>query len=136
MCDQFTPNPEFRIDTRRTKYEQKTDGILHVCGSSEQGTKNPDAINLDAPGLAWYKQKSMEETSKHCVLGRRHASSLLYPEGCHDEIWSRHIRESICVTSSSKDFHQGQLDERIGFRSCWRWERLPTTPTQDQKSNC
>ena len=27
------------IDTRRTKFEQKTDGILHVCGSNEQGTQ-------------------------------------------------------------------------------------------------
>ena len=28
----------FRIDSERTKIEQKTDGILHVCGSNEQGT--------------------------------------------------------------------------------------------------
>ena len=57
----------------------------------------------------------MEETSKYGVLGRhqpcseerievlsdtiernhplRHASSLLYPEGYHDEIWRSHIRE-------------------------------------------
>ena len=26
------------FDTRRTKFEPKTDGILHVCGSNEQGT--------------------------------------------------------------------------------------------------
>ena len=38
MCHQFTLHREFRIDTRRTKFEQKTDGILHVCGSNEQGT--------------------------------------------------------------------------------------------------
>ena len=28
-----------RIDTRRTNFEQKTDGILHGCGSNEQGTQ-------------------------------------------------------------------------------------------------
>ena len=38
MCDQFTFHHQFRIDTRRTKFEQNTDGILHVCGSNEQGT--------------------------------------------------------------------------------------------------
>ena len=26
------------FDTRRTNFEQQTDGILHVCGSNEQGT--------------------------------------------------------------------------------------------------
>ena len=37
--------------------------------------------------------------------------------------WSRtQPRESICVPStSSEDFLERQLDERIGFRSCWRW---------------
>ena len=31
------------------------------------------------------------------------------------------IYENFCVTStSSEDFLQRQLDERIGFRSCWR----------------
>ena len=39
MCNQFTLHHEFRIDTGRTKFEQKTDSILHVCGSNEQGTK-------------------------------------------------------------------------------------------------
>ena len=45
------------------------------------------------------------------------------------------IYEKVCVTStSSKDFLQRQVDERIGFRSCWRWQRLPTNPTKDQNS--
>ena len=39
MCNQFTFHHEFRIDTRRTKFEQKTDGILYVCGSYEQRTQ-------------------------------------------------------------------------------------------------
>ena len=38
MCDQFTLHREFRTDTKRTNFEQKTDCILHVCGSNEQGT--------------------------------------------------------------------------------------------------
>ena len=39
MCNQFTFHHKFRIDTRRTKFEQKTDGILYVCGSYEQRTQ-------------------------------------------------------------------------------------------------
>ena len=89
--------------------------------------KDPDEIDLNAPRLAWYRQKKVEETSKHGVLGRhqpcskerikvqsnsierhhslRHAPSLLYPEGCHDGNWRNHIRESICFTpTSSEDF--------------------------------
>ena len=35
----FTLHHKFRIDTGRTKFEQKTDGILYVCGSYEQRTQ-------------------------------------------------------------------------------------------------
>ena len=38
MCGQLSLFHKFRIDTVRTKFEHKTDGILHVCGSNEQGT--------------------------------------------------------------------------------------------------
>ena len=66
-----------------------------------------------------------------------HAPSLLYLESYHDGNWRNHIRGSFRVTStSSKDFFYRESDERIGFGSCWRWKRLPTNPTNDQKSNC
>ena len=56
--------------------------------------------------------------------------SLLYLESCCDGIWRNHLRESVCVTStSSDDFLQRQLDERIGFRSRWKQQRHPTNPT-------
>ena len=35
----FTLHHEFRIDTERTKFEQKTDSILHACGSYAQRTQ-------------------------------------------------------------------------------------------------
>ena len=54
MCNQFTLHHEFRIDTRRSKFEQKTDGVLHVCGSYEQEHKDPDTVDLKAPRLAQY----------------------------------------------------------------------------------
>ena len=36
MCNQFTLHHKFRIDNRRTEFEQKTDGILSACESYEQ----------------------------------------------------------------------------------------------------
>ena len=42
MRNQFTLHHEFRIDTRRTNFEQKTDGILYVCGSYEQRTQRSE----------------------------------------------------------------------------------------------
>ena len=106
--------------------------------------RDPDVIDLEAQRSCMVQTENVEETSKHGVLGRhltcskerikvlsntiernhplRHASSLLCPEGYHDENWRNHLRESIWVTStSSEDFLERPLDERIGFRSCWRW---------------
>ena len=42
MCNQLTLHHNFRIDTGRTKFEQKTDGILYVCGSYEQRTQRSE----------------------------------------------------------------------------------------------
>ena len=56
MCNQFSLHHEFRIDTGRTKFEQKTDSILHVCGY-----KDTDTIDLEAPRLARYKQKTCKK---------------------------------------------------------------------------
>ena len=77
--------------------------------------KDPDEINLNAPRLAWLKQKlwykhqhtvylvdiKLAQERGFQVLSNtikrnhpsRHDSSLLYPEGCHDGIWRSHIRE-------------------------------------------
>ena len=35
----FTLHHELRVDTARTEFEQKTDSILYICGSFEQGTQ-------------------------------------------------------------------------------------------------
>ena len=41
------------------------------------------------------------------------------PKVVRMETWKSHIREGLCVTSSSsKDFLETWLDERFGFRSC------------------
>ena len=41
--------------------------------------------DLEAPRLAWYKQKKVEETSRHCVLGRQKTSGRCnwHPVRCH-----------------------------------------------------
>ena len=84
--------------------------------------KDPEKINLNAPRLAWYKQKVWKKHQNTVywvdiklpqrkglkffsnTIERnhplRHASSLLYPEGYHDEIWRSHIRERKCITST------------------------------------
>ena len=95
-------------------------------GPMNKEHKDPNNIDLEAPRLAWYKQK-VEDTSRHGVLGRhktcsterikvlsnkiernhplRHTPSLLYPESYCDGNWRNQIRENICVTSTSpKEF--------------------------------
>ena len=53
----YTPSHKFRIDAGRTKFGQKTDGILNGCGSYAKEHQDPYDIDLEAPRLAWYKQK-------------------------------------------------------------------------------
>ena len=127
MCNQFTLHHKFRMDTGRTKFEQKTDSILSACESCEQRTQGSWDSRPESTASCTIPAGSVEETSKHCVLGRhqicskerikvlsdvieryhplRHTPSLLYLESSCDEIWRSHIRESICVNSTfSKDF--------------------------------
>ena len=89
--------------------------------------KDHDMIDLEAPRLAQYMQEKWKIHQRHGEFGRhqpcskerikvlsitierndslRHTHSLLYPESCYDGNWRNHIRESICVTStSSEDF--------------------------------
>ena len=105
----------------------KRQTVFFLLGNPmNQNHKDLDTIDLEAPSCTVHAD-SVEETSKHGVLGRhqtcskerinilsntiernhplRHNPSLLYSESCSDGNWRSHIRESICVTStSSKDF--------------------------------
>ena len=112
MCDQFIFHHEFRIDTGRTNFEHKTDGILYVCGSYEQRTQRSKEIDLEAPRLAWYHQKKWKkhqntvywvdidlalkkgfkfyQTRSNAIILSTH-SQLLYPEAYHDGNWRNHI---------------------------------------------
>ena len=163
MCNQFTLHHKFRIDSERTKFEQrKTDSILYGCESFEQGTQRFVWDWLERTTSCMVQAEKVEKTSRHGVLGRfstcstdrievlsnkiernhplRHTPSLLSPTSYYDGIWRSHIRESICVTSVlSKDLLETWLEERIGFRGCSTTRRrsyltIKKFPTKPTKS--
>ena len=159
MCNQFTFHHQLRIDTWRSKCEQQIDIFLSTCGSMDKNHKDPDTINLEAPRLAQYMHQRGRK-SEYGVLGRhqscseerikvpsdtieryhssRNSPSLLYPESCFYENWRSHVRECICVTwSSSTDFPETWLDERIEFRSCLTTttEKLFNNPKVPNQAN-
>ena len=114
--------------------------------------KDPQELDFDQT-TSCILQAKVEKTPRYGVLGRytacskerieilsnnmqrnhplRYTPSLLYLESCCDGIWRNHIRKSICVTSTTtEDFLQRELDERIGSISRWKQQRHPTNPTQ------
>ena len=70
MCNQFTIHHQFRIDTGRSKFEQQTDSILSACGSYVQRTQGSWHDRLGRTASCTIHADSVEETSKHGVLGR------------------------------------------------------------------
>ena len=61
MCNQFTFHHQFRIDTGRTKFEQKTDSIFLLVDAMDKEHKDPDTIDLEAPRLAQNIQKAWKK---------------------------------------------------------------------------
>ena len=106
----------------------------------DKNHKDLDTIDLNAPRHAQYMHKAWKKHQNTVysvdinlsegrievlsnTIERYHSSrntpSLLYSESCPDGNWRSHIRESICVTSSSsKDLLEKCLEKRNGFRSC------------------
>ena len=89
--------------------------------------KDPDVIDLDAPRLAWKKQKEWKkhqntvywvdikfaqkkglkfyQTRPNAVIFYGTLPAYCITEGYHDGNWRNHVRESFCVTSiSTEDF--------------------------------
>ena len=122
MCNQFTLHHEFRIDTRRLKFERKTDSILSACEFYGQRTQRSWDNRPGSTASCTVHAHSVEETSEHSVLGRQerikvlsdvierhhplqYIPSLLYPEGYSDGNWRNHFRKSLWITSTaSEDF--------------------------------
>ena len=112
MCSHFTFHHQFRIDTGRTKFEQKTDSIFLLVDPMDKDHKDPDTIDLQAPSLAQYMHKAWKKHQNTVYLvdinlalkkgfevlsdmiERRHSSrntpSLLYPESCPPKISLKH----------------------------------------------
>ena len=89
MCNQFTFHHEFRIDTRRTNFGQKTDGILHICGSWEQGTQR-SGCNWRGCTASCIVQAKEESASTFGVLGRHQtrAKERIFSSMKHDRTQS------------------------------------------------
>ena len=75
MCNQFTLHHDFRIDTRRTKIEQKTDGIIYVCGSYEQRPQRSARARFDQTTSCIVQAEKVEKAPRYGVLGRYTACS-------------------------------------------------------------
>ena len=54
MCNQFAFHYQFRINTGRSKFEQKTDSIFLPVNPLDKEHKDPEKIDLEAPRLARY----------------------------------------------------------------------------------
>ena len=87
--------------------------------------RDPNKLDLEAPRLAWYHQKKWKKHQNTVYwvdiklaqkkgfkfYQTRSSAIILYDtlpvysiEGYHDGNWRNHIRESICVTSTSEEF--------------------------------
>ena len=128
MCNQFTLHHKFRIDTGRTNFGQGKTVFFTAVNPMNKEHKDPYEIDLEAPRLAWYKQKKWtgrSDTVYWVVIQlaqrkgfkfypTRSNAIILYdthPAYCIPKVVviesGDYIRESICVTStSSKDFLQ------------------------------
>ena len=146
MCNQFTLHHEFRVGSRKTKLEQRTDGILHVCRSYGQRTQGSWHDRLGSTASCTIHADNVEETSKHGVLGRfsacstkrievvsdtikrhhplQYTPSLLYPEGYKDGNWSHlgRLRRFPWDMIGWRNWVQKLLDK----------QKVPNQPNQTQ----
>ena len=67
--------------------------------------RHQDAVYWVDINLALKKGLKFYQTRSNAIILHQNTPSLLHPESCSDRNWRSHIRESMCVTSSSsKDF--------------------------------
>ena len=137
MCNQFTFHHQFRIDTGRTKFEQKTDSIFLLVDPMDKDHKDPDTIELGTPRLAQYMHKAWKkhqntvcsveinlalkkvlkfyQTRSNAIILHEALPAYCIPKVVRMEPGEvmYDLRESICVTSAStKDFLETSLDEK------------------------
>ena len=79
MSNQLTLHHEFRIDTRRTKFEQRKTVFFTSVDPLNKQHKDPETVDLKAPRLAWYKQKKYGRNIRTRCIGL--TSNLLERKG-------------------------------------------------------
>ena len=138
MCNQFTLHHKFRIDTGRTKFKQgKRQYSLRLWIPWKRNTKIRTSLTSPNHVLHGTSRNGGKDTKTRCI-GSIYSllnvkdwssikqdvlqsssmihSSFLYLESCCDWIWRNHLRESICVTStSSNNFLQREIETDVLF---------------------
>ena len=87
----FTFHHQFGIDTWRSTFEQQTDNILSACGSHGQTTRGSWKDRFESIASCTIHADSVEETSKHGVLGRYRICSKERIEVLSDTIERYHF---------------------------------------------
>ena len=126
MCNQFTFHHQFRIDTGRSKFEQKTNSMFLPVDPVDKEHKDPNVINLEAPRLARYmhtawkkhqntvywvdiklaQKKGLKfyQTRSNAII-LQYTPSILYPESCSGGNWRNQKRKRKRITSTAcEDF--------------------------------
>ena len=142
MCNQFAFHHQTRIDTGRSKFEQQTDSILSACGSHGQKpwgswqestwkhrvvhntcTKHGRNIKIRCIGSTstllrkkdWSSIRRYRTPSFFLKRSQLIVSRKLFGWTLEKSKTRKYV---AVISSSSKDFLETWLDERIGFRSC------------------
>ena len=61
MCNQFTFHHKFRIDTGRSKFDNRQTVLFLPVNPMDKEHKDPETINLKAPRLAQYMHKAWKK---------------------------------------------------------------------------
>ena len=131
----------------------KRQTVFFTCGDPvNKEHEDPDVIDLEAPRLAWYKQK-VENTSRHGVLGRHQSCSKERVEVLSDVIERntlpayfipKVVRMETEEIIFEKVFETPRLPPKISLRHHWMKElgpevastsrSQPTHPTKPQSN--
>ena len=143
MSNQFTCHHEFRIDTRRTKFEQKTDSILSACESFGQNTRILRRSTWKHRVLHGTSRQRGRNIKTRCIqsisnlIKGRDSSSIRRDRTpssftTHSQpivsrkLWRWNLENSFTRRYMRhldffRRFPLKTIDEGIGFRSCWTW---------------
>ena len=109
MCDQFAFHHQFRIDTGRSKFEQKTDSILSACvNPMDTEHKDPEKIDLEALRLARYMHiawKKHQNTVYWVDLKLAQKKGLKFNQTRSNAIILYNTHPAYCIPRSCSDRH-------------------------------